>query len=151
MKIDRGNLIAALLCFCVLNGFGCSEQFRESMGSLWKLRVDISKAIGHANVNVTLQNNNCIGISLINSPFNDADADTQNELGEILCSMIEDHFGENDGIKYAWVSFVKHKKFGIAQYTNALNTKFYERSDDGTWRRKGFNQARPVQASSEES
>ncbi len=116
---------------------GCSEGFKGNFSKLSPLREDIISKTDVEDVRVIINNGNCIGVSFINSKYNEEDSLTQEQIRTNTLDIISSHYEPGDGINSAYIAFVSHKKyFFLINYTNSLNTKFYDYMSDTTWKMK---------------
>ena len=114
--------------------FGCSKEFRDDFKNLFPLRNAIIKEVGVKDVRVVIQNGNCIGVSFINSKYNDESETIQDEVRQRTLKLISSNYPNNRRINMVWIAFVIHKSyFFVFNYTNSINTKFYKKSQDGSW------------------
>jgi hypothetical protein len=114
---------------------GCSKEFTDNFKQLFPLRSAVMEEFDVKEVRVTIQNGNCIGVSFVNSKYNDEPEAIQNSVRQRTLELISANYPNNDKIKMAWIAFVIHKKyFFVFNYTNSTNNKFYEKSQDGSWK-----------------
>ena len=124
-----------LLSLFSLLAFGCSKEDLADFKGLFPLRKAIIEQCDVKDVNVTLQNGHCIGVSFINSKYNDESQEAQNEVRKKTLEIISRHYSDKDKIDRAWIAFVIHKRrYLVINYTNSLNTKFYKKAPDGSWK-----------------
>lgn len=124
---------AILLClfFFVI---GCSKEFRDDFKKLFPLRDAVMKEFGVKDVKVVIQNGNCIGVSFINSKYNGESETIQDEVRQRTLQLINSNYPNNRKINMAWIALVIHKRyFFLFNYTDSTNTKFYKKSQDGSW------------------
>lgn len=125
--------IAILLCVFILV-VGCTKEFSQDFKNLFPLRDAIIKEFGIINVGVTIQNGNCIGVSFVNSKFNRQPESVQDDIRQRTLDLISSNYPDDDKINRAFVAFVIHRRhFFLFNYTDSRNTKFYEKSPDGSW------------------
>jgi len=114
--------------------FGCSKEFRDDFKKLFPLRSAVMKEFDVKDVRVTIQNGNCIGVSFVNSKYNNESEAIQDGVRQKTLEFISSNYSNNDKINTAWIAFVIHKKyFFVFNYTNSTNNKFYKKSQDGSW------------------
>ncbi|MBN1142725.1 MAG: hypothetical protein JXB25_13165 [Deltaproteobacteria bacterium] len=131
--LRRITLLAGLLFFA-LGFLSCSKEFTEGFQQLFPLRDAIIKEFNEKDVRVVIQNGHCIGVSFINSQYNQEPASTQDQVREKTLELISSHYSQNDKIEMAWIAFVKHdKQFFIVNIKDATNNKFYKKLADGSW------------------
>jgi hypothetical protein len=112
----------------------CSKEFREDFKNLFPLREALIKEFEVKDVRAVIQNGNCIGVSFINSKYNTEPEKIQEKVRQRTLELISSSYPDNDRINMAWVSFVKHKNyFFVFNYTDSTNTRFYNKSQDGSW------------------
>ncbi len=126
--------VTSLLFLLILIG-GCSQQFREDFGKLFPLRNEICTQLNHKNVKVIIQNGNCLGVTVINSRFNDSEEKEKDLARKNILKVISTHFADSENITRAWISFQIYKNYYIFHYSNSLDTKFY-RKVNGAWKLK---------------
>lgn len=115
---------------------GCLKEFKDQFKDLFQLRDDIIKEFDVENVKVVIQNDSCIGVSFINTKYNDESEARQEEVRQKTLELIDANYPKDGKITKAWISFMKHKRyiFGF-NVTNAMNTQSYERTQDGSWKK----------------
>jgi hypothetical protein len=125
-----------ILLFTFLLVAACSEEARKEFGKLFELRNSIVKEMQVEDVRIMINNGDTIGVSYINTKYNDESETVQEDIRQKTLQLISSYFPPESDIKRAQVSFVIHKrKFLIVNYTNSLNSVMYERKEDGTWKR----------------
>ena len=120
------SLLSLLICVSVLAA-GCSETF-SSLKDLTKLRQDLMKELRVSNINVTVQNYDTLGISLINSPYNNLSHEEKEDAAHSIALFAKNHYAQIDKINRIWVSYVAQKDYIIFQYTDGLATFVFDKS-----------------------
>jgi len=124
---------AILLCVLLFT-IGCSKEFKDNFKKLSPLRDSVMKEFDVKDVRVVIQNGDCIGVSFINSKYNKASKDEQDEVRRRTLQLINSNYPDNTKINSAWVAFVIHENyFFVFNFTDSTNTRFYKKVSDGTW------------------
>ncbi len=128
------RIITVLIAFIPWSG--CMGRVGSEFAEAYHLRNAIVEEFGVEDTKVGIQNFTCVGVSFVNSRFNNEPEATQEEVRKRTLELISSSYPPGSMIDKAWISFVvRERRFLVLSYTNSLNTHFYERSGDGTWRK----------------
>ena len=110
---------------------GCTQSFAQDVAALGPLRDELIQTYHEDNVNVVIQNGQSLGISFINTHFNDLPtAAAKQAQAREIAQYVKDHYTRMDHIERIWVSFTVYKEyFLLVRYTNSLDTYFFETAD----------------------
>jgi hypothetical protein len=115
---------------------GCSKESRKEIGKLLDLKNSITKEMQVEDVRITLHNGVMISAAFVNTKYNGASDSIQEDVRQKTLQLISAHFPQESDIKSAQISFIiQEKKFFIINYTDALNSAFFQRNPDGSWKR----------------
>lgn len=134
-KTQRNLLLMGILILILLSitmaaikisEFLRSSGISKSFTDLFTLKDKMEKEFGLSDIRVIIQNNTTIGISLINSPFNELKRGAKIEQARKIKTFVAKNYESIKDIDMIWVSFVVHKKyFFIVNFTNSLDTFFF--------------------------
>ena len=130
MKLKRFRILPVtwLLLFYILLT-GCSQESFQSFKGLFPLRDKLVQQFDERNVRITIQNGNTVGVSFINSSFNNFSRQEKELKAQEVALFIKDNYDSIDNIDNIWISFVMHKKyFFLVNYTNNLATFFFDKN-----------------------
>ena len=108
---------------------GCPGQMIKSLADLSALRNELIKEYKVENVNVTVQNTHVLGISFINSSFNNLGEQERGRKAREIALFAKSHYPSMDLIDKIWVSFVESKDYVIFHYTNGLATYVFDKGE----------------------
>ena len=110
---------------------GCAQGFFQDVAELVPLRDQFIQTYHEDNVTVVIQNGSALGISFINSAFNDLPTqDAKQAKAREIALFAKAHYSRIDHIDTIWVSFTIHKQyFLVFSYTNSLDTFFFQTAD----------------------
>jgi hypothetical protein len=117
------GLLSLLLAF----GAGCSKETLRSMSNLSALRSDLMREYKANDVNVVVQNSNVLGISFVNSSFNNLGAQEREKKAREIALFAKSHYQAINSIDKIWVSFLVVKNYIVFHYTNGLGTYVYDK------------------------
>ncbi len=104
--------IVIALQLSVLNS-GCSWQGQVSFPDLAALREKLIAEYGHQDISVAIQNQNVLGISLINSSFNELGEMAQQNKAQEIAVFVVNHYPSINEVNMVWVSFVRRKAYAF--------------------------------------
>jgi hypothetical protein len=119
------TLVAALLLS------GCAQGFVQDLSELFPLRDQLIQTYHEDNMNVVIQNGSALGISFINSAFNDLPTqEAKQAKAREIAQFAKDRYSRIDHIDTIWVSFTIHKEyFLVFNYSNSVDTFFFKTAD----------------------
>jgi hypothetical protein len=123
------HIVLTLIAIFLLSG--CAAGFFQDVSELFSLREQLAQTYHDDNLNVVIQNGNALGITFINSEFNDlpTQAEKQAKAREIAL-FAKAHYSRIDHLDTIWVSFTIHKEyFLVFSFTNSLDTFFFQTAD----------------------
>jgi hypothetical protein len=131
MSAFRSNRSVLLLLVAALSLSGCAQGLWQAIADLAPLRDQLIQTYHEDDVNIVIQNGNALGISFINSAFNDLPSkDAKEAKAREIAQFVKAHYARIDRIDTVWVSFVIHKNyFMVFNYTNSLDTFFFEKNE----------------------
>lgn len=133
MKNIRYLLMFLLLGSLSVHMSGC-RQAAKSYVEMMALSNDVKQELKVEDVRVSYQNFMCIGVSVVNSRFNNASETEQEKARQIILQLIKRRYGDRKNITSAFVAFVVyHNYWYVFHYTNGLNTRFYNKDQNGNW------------------
>jgi hypothetical protein len=115
-------LAIALFCFT-----GCSSALVQDVQNLMPLRDSLVATYHVDDVNLVVQNGHALGISFVNSPFNDLPSTAKKPKAREIAQFAAKHYASIDHIDEIWVGFVVDKQYIIMHYTNSLDTYFFKK------------------------
>jgi hypothetical protein len=105
----------------------CSQGFFQDLSELSPLRDQLVQTYHEDNVTVIIQNGNALGISFTNSTFNNLPTrEAKQAKAREIAELVKDNYSRIDHIDMIWVSFTIHKQYIIFNYTNSLDTFFFD-------------------------
>jgi len=116
-----------ILFFILLTG--CSQESFQSFKGLFPLRDKLVQQFDEQNVRVTIQNGNTVGVSFINSSFNNLSQQEKKLKAQQVAVFVKDNYDAIENIENIWISFVIHKRYlFLVNYTNNLATFFFDKN-----------------------
>jgi hypothetical protein len=116
--------IVIALHILVLNS-GCSRQALETSPDLAALRKKLIAEYGHQDITVVIQNSNVLGVSLINSPFNELEEIDKKQKAQEIAVFVTNHYAPINKVEKVWVSFVTSETYAfIFQYDEGRTYQF---------------------------
>jgi hypothetical protein len=113
-----------LLQLLVLNS-GCSQQAPEPSPDLVALRVRLIKEYRHQDISIVIQNSNTLGVSFINSPFNELEEIDKKRMAQEIAVFVTNHFAPINVVDTVWVSFVTSETYAfVFQYNDGRTYQF---------------------------
>jgi hypothetical protein len=113
-----------VLHLLVLNS-SCSQRVPESSPDLIALRGKLIQAYRHQDISVVIQNSNVLGVSLINSPFNELDDIDKKKLAQEIAVFVTNHYAAINKVERVWVSFVTSETYAfVFQYNDGRTFQF---------------------------
>jgi hypothetical protein len=108
---------------------GCSQESFQSFTGLFPLRDELVRQFDEQNIRVTIQNGNTVGVSFINSSFNNLSQQEKELKAREVAVFVKDNYDAIDSIDNIWISFVIHKRYlFLVNYTNSLATFFFDKN-----------------------
>ena len=121
-KLFFAILISCLVVFTT----GCIQQLQD----LEPLKEQIVDEYKDENVRLQLHNGNSVGVSFINTPFNDLTQAEQEQKATEIAQFVKYNYDSIDKVDYIFVAFIVHKRyFLLVEYTNALDTFHFEKDE----------------------
>lgn len=112
---------------------GCSSAGLFALSDQLPLKEKLLAEYKYPEVNLVLQNGNTLGISFVNSPFNDLSREEKESKAREIATFAKNNYSSVSQIDTIWVAFVVYKKiFFIVDYTNALDTFFFDKRELGS-------------------
>lgn|GEM_PF-6576933 len=90
---------------------GCSQSFVKSFSDLLALRQALSTHFQHPDINVVIQNGDALGITFINSRFNELGEDERGRKAQEIAAFAKAHYAHIQPIKRIWVAFATRKTY----------------------------------------
>jgi len=116
-----------MLFFILLTG--CSQESFQSFKGLFPLRDKLIQQFDEQNVRITIQNGNTVGVSFINSSFNNLSQQEKELKAQEVAVFVKDNYDAIENIDNIWISFVIHKRYlFLVNYTNSLATFFFDKN-----------------------
>lgn len=126
LKHLRHSLLSAtLLCITLLTS-ACASDLMKELGELAPLRDQLVQTYAEDEINLQIQNGHAINVSFINSSFNDLPQADKEPKAQEIAQFVKDHYASIGKIDRISVSFVVHKQYVIFNYTNGLDTFFFD-------------------------
>jgi hypothetical protein len=124
-----GSIMLMLVVTLMLAG--CAQGVWQDVTDLFPLRDELIQTYHEEDVNIVVQNGNTLGISFVNSTFNDLpSAAAKQAKAREIAQFAKTHYARVDHVDAIWVSFVVHKTyFLVFSYTNGLDTFFFKTND----------------------
>lgn len=110
-------LLALTLSFSVFVN-GCVQSFQD----LIPLREKIIEKYQEHNIDLVLQNGNAIGVTFINSSFNDLEQGAKEQKAREIALFVKGNYESMDKIGMIWVAFTVHRNYIVLKYSNSLDT-----------------------------
>jgi hypothetical protein len=120
-------IIIILVSFTLVLNASCSKENFKSLSDLSALRNELIKEYKENDINVTVQNSSVLGISFINSSFNNLGEQEREKKAREIALFAKNHYPSIDSIDKIWVSFVASKNYIIIQYSNGLGTYVFDK------------------------
>jgi hypothetical protein len=95
---------------------------------MYVLRKELKEEFKAADINIVLQNSQ-LGISLLNSPFNDLGEPEKGMKAEEIALFAKNHYKSINTIDQIWVSFVVTKSFIFFHYSETSGVFRFETKD----------------------
>ena len=125
-------LVITSLGVCFLSLVGCRGA-GEAYAELLVLQNEVKQELQVENVQTQYQNFMCIGVAIVNSRFNEASEEEQQAARDTVIRLIDQHYRDREDITMVFVSFAEYRNWIVFSYSNSLNTRFYERDEQGKW------------------
>ena len=117
-----------LLTHCVLLCNGCQKTV-ESLADLSVLRMELMAEFPVADMDVVIQNSHILGISVLNSTFNDLSEVDKGMKAREIALFAKSHYRSIDTIDQIWVQFVVRKTFVFFNYSETTGVFRFETRD----------------------
>jgi hypothetical protein len=128
LKSLRTLPVAWFMLFFILLA-GCSQESFQSFKGLFPLRDKLVQQFDERNVRITIQNGNTVGVSFINSSFNNLSQQEKELKAQEVAVFVKDNYDAIENIDNIWISFIIHKKYlFLVNYTNSLATFFFDKN-----------------------
>ena len=122
-------VLLAILTYVLVVASSCSKEGIKSFTDLMPLRKALTEKYNEPDVSVVIQNMNTLGVSFVNSAFNNLEKQEKAKRAQEIAIFIKKSYASIDQIKTIWVAFVIHKSYFIfIQYNNALDTFFFDKN-----------------------
>jgi hypothetical protein len=119
-------LIIPLGLFLLLST-SCKDTIK-SLSDLSVLRNELIKEYKEQNINVVIQNSNVLGISFINSSFNNIGEQERAYKAKEIALFAMKKYPSIASVERIWVSFVKAKSYIIFHSSEGLGTYLFEKN-----------------------
>ena len=123
----RGALLVAVLAATLLSA--CGARLVQDVQDLLPLRERLVATYHTEDVRLVVQNGNALGISFVNTPFNELPAADKAATARAIAQFAAANYASIDHIDHLWVAFVVHRQYVVVSYTNSLDTYFFEKDE----------------------
>jgi hypothetical protein len=121
--------LATILAITLFFLTACNSAFVQDVQNLMPLRDSLVATYHVDDVNLVVQNGHALGISFINSPFNDLPSTAKEPKAREIAQFAAKHYESIDHIDEIWVGFVVDKQYIIMHYTNNFDTYFFKKAE----------------------
>jgi hypothetical protein len=126
MKLRSNNRVLIIFVgVSLLSSLSCSKAV-ESISDLYSLRAELMREYNVEDINVVIQNANVLGISVINSAFNDLSEQEKERKAQEIAFFAKNHYKSIQSVDRIWVAFLASNTFIFFHFNQTMGVFSFE-------------------------